>query len=121
MPWRRKRRNDVNFFLMRIPVLICMGLCVSIGPAIAIVTKHDFNWFGIISALILCLLCVGIPLASCEIADRLDSDHETRRSTHDDPDSTTRLDSGGSVDDRRGGPHRCSCCGSVCDHHRWTR
>ncbi len=60
-----RRRNDDNFFLMKIPVLICMGLCVSIGPAIVIVTKHDFNWFGIISASILCLLCVGIPLASC--------------------------------------------------------
>ena len=79
MPWRRKRRSKDNFFLMKTPVIILIGSSVSIGPAIAIVAKHGPSWFGLISASLLCALCIGIPLAAREIADHLDSDHETTR------------------------------------------
>ncbi len=120
MPSRRKRRNNDNFFFMKTPVILIIGLGVSVGPAIAIAAKHDLGWFGIISASLLCAVCVGIPLTAREIAGRLDGDHETHRPTSGNPDSTTGLDGGSPVDGHPGDPHRCCRGGSVPDHHRRT-
>ena len=117
MAWRRKPRND-NSFVMKTPVLICMGLYVTIGPSIAIAENLGFNWLGIVSASLLCVFCGSIPLALRELAHFVDGGYEAYRPASNPADPTNRLNSSGLGDDHSGNPHCCSRCGNVCDH-RW--
>ena len=56
---------------------IMTGLCVSIFPAVVIITQNELRWYRVIGGILLCLICVGAPLAAREITLRSDKKHET--------------------------------------------
>ena len=75
MPKRDRQKDSDTFFWMKIPVIIITGLCVSIFPAVVLVTQNEFRWYRAVAALIICLICVGAPLAAREITLRSDKKH----------------------------------------------
>ncbi len=107
-------------FLLKTPVMVFTGLCVSVVPALAIVAKNELSWFGVISGALLCVVCVGVPLLAREIADRLGEPYEAHRTNPVHLDSASGLDSDGLGDHHRSDANGGSCGGRVCDHNRWT-
>ena len=77
MPKRNRQKDSEIFFWMKTPVIIITGLAVSIFPAVVIITQNELRWYRVVGGILLCLICIGAPLAAREITLRSDRKNET--------------------------------------------
>ena len=90
MPKRNRQKDRETFFWMKTPVIIIIGLGISILPALAIINKSELGWYRVVGALILCAICIGTPIAAREITFHSDRKNETHRPASNDPKCSPR-------------------------------
>ena len=97
MPKRNRQKDSEIFFWMKTPVIIITGLAVSIFPAVVIITQNELRWYRVVGGILLCLICIGAPLAAREITLRSDRKNDTYRPAGSDPKCSQNT--------HRGSPH----------------
>ena len=101
MPKPDRQKESNTFFWMKTPVIIITGLCVSVFPAVIIITQNELRWYRVIGGILLCLICVCAPLAAREITLRSDRKHETRGPAGSHPGPVPGLGGGSPGNDHR--------------------
>ena len=97
MPKRNRQKDSEIFFWMKTPVIIITGLAVSIFPAVVIITQNELRWYRVVGGILLCLICIGAPIAAREITFHSDRKNETYRPAGGDPKCSQNT--------HRGSPH----------------